>query len=331
MLDIAVVGASGVVGEQVLSALAASHLPMGEVRAFASRACKQTEVPFGERSLSIEDIAELSDGAFSLAFVCLPPVAARRVSPTLHARGTLVIDIGGSSGLEAPIFLPDQQQPELKDVVQGGGLRIPSAPGWILASLLWPLREAGITGVSGVLSLPATAAGRAGMEELGAQVVASFNGREPPQKVFPEGLAFDILAEDVPEDAWSAREMEAATEVEQLIGLSAERIGVSFCTSSIFSGMVAGLHLRGVSVETVEAALLDAPNLRAVQRNTRLRPRAIIEKGRSSLSWGRLRADPGGDGVHLWAVGDNLVGTGAVAVKAAEWLNQQGLFRREDA
>lgn len=333
-LQVAVIGASGIVGEQVLEALstaqAAGRLPTGDVRAFASRACRVEEVGFGERRIGVEQVQALLEERAVLAFLCTPPAVTARLAPSLSAAGALVVDVGGAT--ELPWFLPGHVAPDIAEVAARGGVRTPSGPGWVLATVLAPLMEIGLTSVSGVLTLPGTVRGRAGMEELGAQVVASFNAREAPHRVFPEGLAFDVLPEDGPPDEWSDRERQAAAEVEALTGLSADQVAVSFCTGSVFAGIAGGLHLRGVEVEAVQEALQEAPGLKEASRPERLRPRALVERNRVGVYWGRVRADPSGDGVHVWVVGDNLSGAGGhLPVQAAEWMFQQGLFGREEA
>jgi hypothetical protein len=162
--------------------------------------------------------------------------------------------------------------------------------------------------------------------------VASFNSREAPRRVFEEGLAFDILAEDAPPEEWSPDETALSEELSLLTGIAPEQLAITLCTSSHFAGIAGGLHLRGVTLEAAEEALLNTPGLRSVQRSSRLRPRALVEKGRSTISWGRLRADPAGDGVHIWVVGDNLVGAGAsLPIQAAQWLLARGLLGQEEA
>lgn len=331
MVQISVIGASGAVGEQILAALAAAQedgrIEVGDVRAFASRACRVADVAFGERRIEVEQLSAV-EGWAGLTFLCAPPAVGARLAGAIVSGGALVVDVGGATDL--PLYLPGRP-PDLAEVVRRGGLRTPSGAGWLLASVIGPLREAGATGVSGVLALPATAAGRAGMEELGAQVVATFNGREAPHRVFPEGLAFDLLPEGGPPDEWSARELQAAAEVEALVGLPADRVGVSLCTGSVFAGIAGGLHARGIGAEAVQEALEAASEggwLRQVQRPERLRPRALVDRRRAAACWGRVRSDPAGEGAHLWVAGDNLAGAGgAVPVAAAGWLWEQGLFR----
>jgi len=196
--------------------------------------------------------------------------------------------------------------------------------GSLLAALVAPLVPLGLTGCSGVVSLAASARGRGGVQELAQQVVAALNNQDPARRVFVDGLAFDTLPEDTAMDEWSGAELVAAEEVHALTGLPAAAVAVQVATAPLFAGISAGLHLRGVTLDAAEEALRAAEGLVAVSRTARLRPRAAI--GKPGVWWGRLRADPGGDGVFLWAVADDLHTAGLGAARVASWLSAAGLL-----
>ena len=140
---------------------------------------------------------------------------------------------------------------------------------------------------------------------------------------------------DVPEDAepgeWGVRELLAAAEVSDLLGVNPNRIAVQLCTQPVFSGMTAALHIRGVeSAEAAEAALRDAPGLATAVRLRTLRPRKVM--GRGVVYWGGVRPDPAGEGVHVWVAADNAAGAGAaVPVALAEALFGAGLAAEGEA
>lgn len=312
-LEIAVVGATGAVGEQLLTALSRSTLPIGVVRVYgsANRSRSVDEVSYGSENLPVEAITSFDPSSADVVILCAPGPVGARLASGLKGRGPLVIDLGNSSaGVEdAPLVHPTLTT-ELPAEVDGL-VRTPSSVGWLLSLVVAPLIDAGLTGVSGTVMLPATSRGRSAMEELGQQVVASLTSQDPPRRIFPDGLAFDVIAEDTPAEEWSVPERLAAEEVASLTGLAPERIAVSLGTFPWFAGMVASLHLRGVDYDAAENALNDAPGLKGLSTSAKLRPRAVA--GRDVVAWGRLRADPGGDGVHVWVVADNLVGAGAGA------------------
>lgn len=327
-LEVAVVGVTGSAGTQVLAALEASDVVIASLKAYgsAARSPRVDTVSFRGQNVGVEPVSALPNAQPDLVILCVPPAVAGKLAPGLVQRGVFVIDVGNATVgvLDAPLVLPGVTPalPEL--VATAGAVRSPSAVGGLLASLLGPLVSAGLTGVSGVVSLAASSRGRAGMEELAQQVVATLNNQDPPRRAFVDGLAFDTLPEDTAMDEWSGTEQLAAAEVEALTGFSASKVGVQVATQPLFAGVSAGLHLRGVTIDTVEEAWRGAEGLVLVSRPAKLRPRATI--GKAGVWWGRLRADPGGDGVFVWAVTDDLHAAGANAARIASWLAAAGLL-----
>lgn len=330
-VSIALVGATGTVGEALAARLGESGLGARVERAYASRGARVDSVDIGGRSVRVEPLPEIGDATIDLAFVTLPPSIGAKVAPAMAARGAVVIDVGNSlaGASDAPLALPGVSMPDAKEVGLHNLVRTPSAAGWMVARACAPLRDLGLRAVSGVVSLPASAWGRKAVEELSEQVVASFNLKDPPRRIFAEGLAFDTVLDDADEGEWTSLEDLAAAEVQALTGV--EQVGVQIVTQPLFAGATAGLHLRGegLDVDRVDAALRDVPGLRPVQARSALRPRKAI--GKKSVFWGALRADRDGDGVHLWLVADPSTGAGAdVPVQVAEWVLGH-LPDREDA
>lgn len=330
---IAILGATGNVGDALLLRLAESTLATAEVSAYASRAMRQTSVEFAGKTLTVRPIAEAVDAAPSLVFSALPSAVAQRTVMSFVSRGSLVIDVGNACAgvFAAPLCLPGVRSiPEL-ELARSGGARTPSAPAWLIASVFGPLLPLGAHTVTGLINLPANAYGRAATEELSEQVVATFNLKDPPRRLFAEGLAFDTLPEDADPGEWSARELQTAAEVSELLGTNLNRVAVQIATQPVFSGMTAALYIRGVdSAEAVEAALRDAPGLATAARMRTLRPRKVM--GRAPVYWGGVRADPTGEGVHLWLAADNVAGAGAaVPVALAEAIVASGLTSQLEA
>ncbi len=340
-LTLAVLGATGAAGDQLLASLHGSPLVTGSVLAFGGprRSPRADSVSWGPDSLPVHPIqALLSDGPLAkpdLVFSCLPAEIAVKLLPGLVARGMVVIDVGDAAAgtLAVPLVHPGTMKALPDAALAGRAVRTPSALGWVLSAVLAPLVGVGATSVSASAVEGATRSGKAAAEELGQQLLANFSGNEPPRRFFPDGLAFDVLAEDVPGDEWSGGERLAAEEAAELTGLAADWIAVTTCTAAMFQGVVVHAHVRGVTLDAAEDALAQAsrgPALRAALKSARLHPRAV--SGKPGVTWGRLRADPGGDGVHLVAVGDNLAGAaGAVPLLVADWLVAAGMFAGEIA
>ena len=337
-LTLAVLGATGAAGDQLLASLHGSPLVTGPVLAFAGnrRSPRVDTANWGPGNLPVYPMAALQDHAPDLVFSCLPPEVAARVLPGLIGRGIYVIDVGNASAgvLDVPLVHPGVMSALPERAALAGAVRTPSALGWVLAAVLAPLAELGVTSVTASAVEGAIRRGKAGAEELGQQLLANFAGNEPPRRVFPDGLAFDVLAEDVPSDEWSPAERLGADEAAELSQLAPELVALTTCTGALFQGVVMNVHVRGVQLDAAEQALAERGGngtfLRAVAKNGKLHPRAVA--GRPGVSWGRLRADPSGDGVHLVAVGDNLAGAaGAVPMLVADWLTAAGVLAKGQA
>ena len=328
---LALIGGTGAAGEQVLAALDASELGVGALEVYASSARSPSvdSVTFRGAPVGVRPIAALSDARPDLAILCVPSAVSRKVGPTLIARGTFVVDVGNSTSgtIDAPLVLPALGKGLPEAAARAGAVRTPSSVGALVAALAAPLAPLGLTGVSGVVSVSASSRGRAGMEELGQQVVATLNNQDPTRRLFPDGLAFDTLAEDTGADEWSAGEQLAAVEVADLVGLAANRVAVQVATQPLFSGVTAGLHLRGVRLEDAEVALSSSAAVGPIPRASRLRPRVLT--GKAGVGWGRLRQDPAGDGVFLWAVTDDLATAGAAVSAVVGWVSAAGLLGGE--
>lgn len=326
-LTLAVLGATGIAGEQVLARLHGSALGAHTVLALGSRASRVDAVALGETRLPVQPLGVLDDEPVSLAFSCLPAPVAARTLPALAARGVVVLDLGNAlhGATDAPLVLPGAVVPAREEVAQHGLARLPSGTGWMLARLLHPLRAAGVTEASATVMLPAASHGRAAVEELSEQVVATFNLKDAPRRIFSEGLAFDVLVDRGEDGELSAREAQAAAEVEALAGMA---VTVAVVTAPVFAGAMVSLELRGAGIDAVEAAWRDAPGLKAASGSAP-RPRRML--GKRSVAWGALR-EPGREGVVLAAAAaDPAAGVAADAVSVAEWLVESGVVSAREA
>jgi aspartate-semialdehyde dehydrogenase len=323
-VSVAVFGATGLLGESVLAALGEVERPLA-VHALGgvARSARVDGALLGTRPIPVHPASKFPELQFGIAVLCLPPKAASLIGPALVQRGIFVIDAADAAGLTAPLWFPSGTLPD--DTLRAGGVRLPCGPGALLARVGAALRPAGLRGMSGTVLLGAGRAGRAAMEELGQQVIATFAQKDPTRVHFPEGLAFDVLPEAAELGAASAAEQRAQTQAASLSGLDSSAVALSFLTVPMFSGVVASLHLRGVSAEAAAVALSEAPGLVAPERPAELRPRAV--EGETKVHWGRLRPDPGGDGVLLQCVADPLALTSSLVAEAVTRAGDAGFGR----
>lgn len=311
-LSIVIVGATGAVGADLVAALHRSSLPVRRLALFCSArgAVEQVEVDGGALP-----VTPLQPGALppleevDVVIFATPAEVTRALAPLARAAGPVVLELGTALSDQAPLLVPAVG---LHGLERFDALRLACCPGAAtvaLATLLGPLVERGLVGVSGLVMLSAGVAGREGVSELSSQVAALFNAGTPPRKVFPAGLAFDLLS---PVDAtppalggWSESEIRLAAEVGALVGLDPARIAVTEALVPVFAGVALSLHLRFEGELSLAELSQDLGEAQGVRLGDPVPgPRRLV--GRAGLYVGRLRLDPLGDGVHCWAAADNL-------------------------
>lgn len=348
-LTLALIGATGAVGSDLLATLHRSALPIRELRLLAGAASAGQTVDVEGQPQRVHALqgdpreSPLLEGV-DLVFLAVPPDQARDLGWALAESGVMVIDIGGALADRAPLVVPALGLHALPEAARARLVCSPSAATAVVGTVVGALRQLGPMAARGTCLLSAGAAGRAGVDELSGQVVAMLNSKDPPRRVFPSGLAFDlhtsvgavgavgasdqagVLAGGSSSAGWTPGEQRLASEVSVLTDLQPSRIAVGLAIAPIFSGVAAALHVeleQDVSLDDVRACLAGCPTVRVTDKLPGTR-RLV---GRAGLYIGRLRADPAGCGIHLWAVADNLrfAGSGnAIAIATALW--QEGLL-----
>ncbi len=330
-VTVVVIGATGAVGRDLISALERSTFPIREVRAISSRRSAETELSFHGQPLIATALEgrggrdQQLNGA-DLVIFATPPELARALAGPIAEQGAAVIEIGGGLADKVGLCLPSQGL-DLERFDHTRILSTPWGPSAALATVLGPLTSLTLNGARGVALLSAGLAGHQGVDELSQQVVAMLNSASPPRKIFPTGLAFDLITPvgtTAEGDGWSETEQRIAMQTATLLDWEPHQIAVTTVLAPLFAGMAFDLHLsfeREPQLPSVRAALEQTAGIRFGDPVPG--PRRL--PGRSGLHVGRLRADPAGDGVHLWAAADNLrFGAAAQALTAANQLWREG-------
>lgn len=321
-VTIAVAGATGAVGREVLAVLDRVSWRPERVLAAASSSTVTPSVAYGDENILVEDADHLDIGLADALILAVPRSAARALGERAQDEGAVVVDLSGELARDAdvPLIVP-WVNPEH---IASAGLRqvvaVPDAPAVLLASVLGPLVRAGLKGrAHATILVPASASGRGGIDELSRQVVALFNATTPPRKIFRQGLAFDLVPAvgEVDDSGWTGSEARVSRQVDRLLG-SAFAVTCTLITVPVFSGISADLSLeldRRTPPELIERILHDG-GVRAPQEpGARGLPRPRRVEGESFVHAARVRAHPDhGTGVQLWLAMDNLRASAACAV-----------------
>ena len=319
--QIALVGATGAVGAEVLTVLNSAPWRPDTVTPFARPSTKIPVVQYGEEQLSVEDteIDRLSE--FDLVIVATPAEVARELIDPLARQGVMVVDCSGVATLEddAPMVIPWVNPEALANRDTRDVISVPGPTANLLASVTGPLMRAGlVSSLSATVMVPASCWGRDGLEELSSQVIALFNSGTPPRKIFPGGLAFDLLPEvgQRLENGVTVGELMAQTQLTRLLTEEVES-SVSLVGVPLFSGIGAHIDIATRTIADaglVERILVDGGVVVDEKSGSiSVSPRKV--EGQSFVHASRIRCD--GHRLRLWATMDNLRATATVAVANA--------------
>jgi aspartate-semialdehyde dehydrogenase len=323
---VALIGATGAVGEELLGVLEDRRFPVSELRAFATDDSEGRSVDFRGESVPVESVEPERVAQEEILF-CAAPGVLDGLLPALEESGTRVIDLSGALELDPdiPLYLPDG------DLGRMPVQRV-AIPRGIVAGLALALRplqsEVALERLSVVTLESASGAGRRGVGELADQtleILNSMTGDAGGAEVFPQPMAFDCLPlVGIPlEPGDTGEEHRLAHVLRRLLGQPALPVEVTRVRVPIFGGSLACVHAsqaEALSVERVGELWAKAPGLRGVGPDGIPTPRT--QTGRDDVAVGRIRAlaesTPGL--AFVVAMDDLRRGAAVSAVEAAEIL-----------
>ncbi len=318
-LRVAVVGATGLVGRELVALLGERSFPVSTFALYASPASTGATLELGERTTPVDPLpAELPE--VDVAFLCAPPEVSRDVAENLAEGGALVIDLARGDFGEAPLLLGAGDLGSTPRTARGGlWVRVPHP---LTRMIVAPLRALGAvmrpTRVVGTLLLSASAFGRAAVERLNEESIALLNLQEGEGGSALQG-AFRCTPL-APESTVSAR---VSAEVGVLAELSAPA-ALHVARIPIFHGQAAALSLElasPVEIDEVRGAFRGAPSLLvAGDEVTGAAVSTFDTLGIDAMYVVGLRRDERDPRwLHFWALGDNVrQGAALAAVSLAE-------------
>ena len=329
-LNVAIFGATGLVGREIVSLLEERGFPVGRLLLFASEASQGESVELGGESIAIEaPPKELPE--VDVAFLCATGELSREVGEELAEGGALVVDLAAGGIEDAPALLAAADLGSQPRTRRGGLIvRVPNPVARMIAVALRALagsaspRRAIATAV-----IPASAYGRDAVDRLSEQTIALLNFQEEPEAEDDEAIerAADrqpsMAFQAAPEAAGDAASIGArvAAELPRLLGFRAP-VAVSAVRAPIFSGLAVSLSVELPSpagVDEVRAKLREAPSL-VVEESSAARISTHDVLGADGIYIVGLRhdgADPAW--IHFWLLADNVrQGAALAAVSLAE-------------
>ena len=328
-LKVAVVGATGAVGEAMLAVLAERKFPVGELVALASERSAGGEVAFGDDEVMVRDLATFDPAGVDIALFSAGGDVSREYAPKFAAAGAVVID--NSSAFRRDDDVPlvvAEVNPEAVKRRPRGIVSNPNCSTMQMLVALAPLhRAAGIERIHVATYQSVSGTGRRALEELGRQTAALLNFQPAEPEVYPVQIAFNVIPHggDFLDNGYTSEEMKLVWETRKILGDDAIAVNATMVHVPVFYG-----HSEAVWIETrdkltaarARALLEAAPGVEVVDEAVGGGyPTPVTHaSGRDPVFVGRIREDLSHPrGLNLWIVSDNIrKGAALNAVQLAE-------------
>jgi aspartate-semialdehyde dehydrogenase len=332
--NIAVLGATGAVGEALLETLAERQFPVGEIYALARSESAGEYLRFGGKSLIVQDATEFDWTQAQLAFFVAGAGATAAWADEATGAGCLVIDASGLFALDpdVPLVVPEVNPFVLADYRNRNLIAVPDSLTSQLLVALKPLVErGGLSRITVTSLLSASAQGKKAVDALAGQSAKLLNGIPIDEAdFFGRQLAFNMLPL-LPDREGSVREeRRIVDEVRKIMQDEGLAISASVVRSPVFYGhaqMVAFEAMRPLAAEEARDAFALGEDI-ALSEESEFPTQVGDASGNARLSVGCVRNDYGvPEQVQFWSVADNVRFGGALmAVKIAEKLVQEYLY-----
>ncbi len=338
-LVVAVAGATGAVGREMLSVLEQRNFPAKEVIPMASSRSAGTTLTFKGQELVVRELKEDSFAGVDLALFSAGGSTSEKFAPFAARSGCVVVDNSSAWRMDdrCPLVVPEVNAADL-DWHQGI-IANPNCSTIQMVVALKPLHDAGTIKRVVVSTYQAVSGtGQKAIKELEEQVRALFSLREPEVTVYPYRIAFNCLPQiDVfLENDYTKEEMKMVHETVKIMGDPGIKVTATAVRVPVFYG-----HSESVNIETekkitakeARAILSQAPGIQVLDNpSEKIYPMPLDAAGNDETFVGRIREDETiANGLNLWVVADNIrKGAALNAVQIAETLMARDLVRVTD-
>ena len=337
IFDVAVVGATGAVGEVMLSILAERRFPVGKVYAVASERSAGSTVEFGNRELIVEDLATFDFSKVQIGLFSPGASVSAIYAPKAAAAGCVVIDNTSQFRYDndIPLVVPEVNPHKIAEYKNRGIIANPNCSTIQMLVALKPIYDAvGIERINVATYQSVSGTGKEAIDELAQQTRALLNFQEVPRKVYPKQIAFNVLPQiDVFQDnGYTKEEMKLVWETRKIMGDESILVNATAVRVPVFYGHSEAVHIetkRKITAAEARALLEKAPGVTVLdERKDGGYPTAVTEaSGKDPTFVGRIREDISHPrGLNLWVVSDNIrKGAALNSIQIAEKLVQEHL------
>ena len=334
LYNVAVVGATGMVGTEFLKIAAERAFPVKQLKLLATERSAGKRIPFGESEITVEvTTADALKGA-DFVFVSASDVASKEYCALARDNGAIAIDDSGvwRQHPDVPLVVTEVNPDDVEQ--HKGILAIPNCSTTPLVMCLWPLHKQNrVARVIADTYQSVSGTGTAAVAELEAQSRAWAQGGEAPASVYPQQIAFNALPHigSWKDSGYSSEEWKMTAETRKIMHEPELPLSATCVRVPVFIGHSLAVHAefeRPISPDDVRAILRDAPGL-VVQDDlaSNVYPTPLTAAGEDPVYVGRIRKDVSCEnGIAMWISSDNIrKGAALDAIQIAEEMIARGL------
>lgn len=330
--NVAIVGATGAVGETLLSVLAERDFPVGELIALASERTAGGKVDFAGKQVVVKNLADFDFAGVDIAFFSAGGSVSREHAPRAAAAGAVVIDNTSEFRYQddIPLVVSEVNPHAIAQYETRGIIANPNCSTMQMLVALAPIHRAvGIERINVATYQSVSGAGRSGMDELAKQTAALLNFQAVEPSKFSKQIAFNVIPhiDDFQPNGYTKEEMKMVWETRKILEDESIRVNPTAVRVPVFYGHAEAVHIETrdpIDADTARSLLESAPGVVVIdERKAGGYPTPVSDAaGKDEVFVGRIRQDISHDnGLNLWIVSDNIrKGAALNAVQIAEIL-----------
>lgn len=328
---VAVVGATGAVGEVMLSVLHERKFPIKQLIALASSRSAGNKVDFGNHKITVQDLASFDPTGVDIALFSAGGSISKEYAPKFAAAGAIVIDNSSAfrNDDDVPLVISEVNLAALENIPRGI-IANPNCSTMQMLVALAPIHRAvGITRINVATYQSVSGTGQKAMEELGKQTAAILSFQDPDPQVYPVQIAFNVIPHggDFLENGYTSEEMKLVHETRKILSAPEIQVNATVVRVPVFFGHSEAIHIETrdkITAAEARALLEKAPGVEVVdEHKPGAYPTPVTHaSGHDAVYVGRIREDISHPrGLNLWVVSDNIrKGAALNAVQLAELL-----------
>lgn len=334
---VAVVGATGAVGQTMLQVLHERQFPVSELVPLASERSAGQMVTFGRHDIEVQNLVEFDFTGCDIALFSAGGNVSKEFAPKAAAKGCVVIDNTAHFRYEKdiPLVVPEVNPEAVADFKNRLIIANPNCSTIQMVVALKPIYDAvGISRINVATYQAVSGTGHKAIQELISQLSELLNGRPVEPKVYPEQIAFNVIPQidEFQDNAYTKEEMKMVWETQKIFNDPNILVNPTAVRVPVLYGHSEAIHLelkKPLSAENARILLENAPGV-VVYDDKRIKkyPTPLKQaSGHDEVFVGRIRNDISHpNGLNLWVVADNTrKGAATNAVQIAEILNQKYL------